>query len=223
MTDTHDTAIRPLKRKVTADKTPLDTDTAARVKAIQRAIGRARDRIDAWRKGAKKESNHTIAFVESIGFSIFGKLADGSEIALRFVNGIRHPDTGLNHFVIVSRETAGAWPASPYKEHKWFARQATTGDYEVRLQHPPASSLNKSVNAARAVYELAHPEAFGTPGHRVVVKDQGGLRNGLDLRLSNLKMESPAEYRSQKKGTKPPSLDDLRREIASLIGGDGER
>lgn len=216
MTDTYDRSARPLKRKVTANKTPLDAATARRVKKIQETIDRARKRIDGWRKSSRRDSSHTIKFVEDLAF-IEGRLADGERIAIRFVNGVRHPDTGFNHFVIASCASARTWSSSPYRGHKWFARRATNGDYEVRLEHAHAGGQSKPSNAARVLYELAHPGALRTPRHRVVIKERGDIRNGLDLRLSNLELEAPAEYRPRKSTPKPPCLDDLRAEIENLV------
>lgn len=222
-----DPPARPIKLKVTADKTPLAPITAKLAKQVQVAIGRARTRIDDWRQKNrndgtefKRDSNHTVSFVEGLGFR-FGRLANGEEVAIRFVNGMRHPDTGFNLFAVVSKRTAIRWSSSRYKDHKWFARRSTTGHCEIRLQ-PPTGGLNKSILAARAIYELENSHVVGKRHHRVVIGERSDLRNGLDLRLSNLELETPAGRRTSKKTPKPPSLEDLRAEIDALMDFDDD-
>lgn len=150
------------------EKTPLDDATYERVKAEQLRLENERvSRIE----------------IRHLPF-IYGHLADGTPIAIKFVTSpYPHHDTGLRRYVIVDADVAQNLEAEQDPREPW-GWSLSFGKYGTK---PPRLAVTKTnmPQAARVIFELGNP---GAPIQRGLVVSAENC-NPLDLRLANLALK----------------------------------
>jgi hypothetical protein len=188
---------------LTPIKTPLAPAYRNAVKELQHAILDAQAKVDETRQSTSSESPHIRRFIASIPF-IEAALENGTQVSLKFLAGLRHPNTGLACYVALSRDRAAAFVDSEFVDWTWILAKNGNRAPHVFLD-PPV----KGTTAAAVLYGLAHP---GTHVKRVRLRDRNSLN------LCNENMEAiPSEQLRGHKSTVPDLNPDYER-LGAILG-----
>jgi hypothetical protein len=113
---------------------------------------------------------------------IYGRHADGTKIAIKFVSGpIPHEDTGLPRYQIMDKHV-GEWIEHNQDRDDPWGWSLSFGDKRKDGSRSPALIISIADNpqAARVIWELANP------GKRVPAQITNTSANPFDMRRDNL-------------------------------------
>lgn len=189
--------------RLTPIKTPLCPDSLKMARAIQWEISAARADVDKTRASTVRESPHITRLIGTIPF-INAQLADGTPVALKFVAGRNHADTGLPHYIALDREEAQLFVKSGYADYQLRLDPDGNGSFHVYVVRPAHRTT-----LAGVLFALANP---GVRFKKVLLRD----RSSLNFRRSNLEAELPDERRSFKSTV--PDLGPYAERISLILG-----